>query len=236
MSFIGDIVGTVAKAVLPSVMAAIFPPAALFPGLTNMAANMFGDALGGAIDGALKDLGAPNFLRNAVQDLLKQAVQGAQKNCDPDAAEHCQQHCKDPLKSMLDDIMGGMQEIINKWKGEMGGGKGKGGKGGAGDGGPVTFRDLAKLLGQLEAEQAKRVKDKVQAANAALQQEDKQIDPNASKEDQAAASKFNATNKASQFEAMEESKAEAQIFQALSSAISEVMKNFGGSLQTAARG
>jgi len=31
-------------------------------------------------------------------------------------------------------------------------------------------------------------------------------------------------------------KAEAQIFQALSSAISEVMKNFGGALQTAARG
>jgi len=39
-----------------------------------------------------------------------------------------------------------------------------------------------------------------------------------------------------QFEAMEESKAEAQIFQALSSAISEVMKNFGGALNTAARG
>ena len=31
-------------------------------------------------------------------------------------------------------------------------------------------------------------------------------------------------------------KAEAQIFQALSSAISEVMKNFGGALNTAARG
>ena len=32
-----------------------------------------------------------------------------------------------------------------------------------------------------------------------------------------------------------EAKAEAQIFQALSSAISEVMKNFGGALNTAAR-
>jgi hypothetical protein len=31
-------------------------------------------------------------------------------------------------------------------------------------------------------------------------------------------------------------KAEAQIFQTLSSAISEVMKNFGGALNTAARG
>jgi hypothetical protein len=31
-------------------------------------------------------------------------------------------------------------------------------------------------------------------------------------------------------------KAEAQIFQALSSAISEVMKNFGSALNTAARG
>ena len=33
-----------------------------------------------------------------------------------------------------------------------------------------------------------------------------------------------------------EAKAEAQIFQALSSAISEVMKNFGAALNTAARG
>jgi bacteriocin-like protein len=36
--------------------------------------------------------------------------------------------------------------------------------------------------------------------------------------------------------AVDEAKAEAQIFQALSSAISEVMKNFGGALNTAARG
>jgi len=33
-----------------------------------------------------------------------------------------------------------------------------------------------------------------------------------------------------------EAKAEAQIFQALSSAVSEVMKNFGGALNTTARG
>jgi bacteriocin-like protein len=36
--------------------------------------------------------------------------------------------------------------------------------------------------------------------------------------------------------AVNEAKAEAQIFQALSSAISEVMKNFGAALNTAARG
>jgi bacteriocin-like protein len=36
--------------------------------------------------------------------------------------------------------------------------------------------------------------------------------------------------------AANDSKAEAQIFQALSSAISDVMKNFGGALNTAARG
>jgi hypothetical protein len=36
--------------------------------------------------------------------------------------------------------------------------------------------------------------------------------------------------------AVNEAKAEAQIFQALSSPISEVMKNFGAALNTAARG
>ena len=36
--------------------------------------------------------------------------------------------------------------------------------------------------------------------------------------------------------AMETLKADAQIFQALSSAVSQVLKNFGGALQTAARG
>lgn len=238
MSIIGDIVGTVAKAVLPAVIDAVFPPAALFPGLTNMAANMFGDALGGAIDGALKDLGAPNFLRNTVQDLLKQAVGGVLKNVDPGVADHCHTNFHDPLKGAIGDVMDGLQQIINKWKADMGckGKGGKGGAGGAGEGGPVTLRDLAKLLGELEAKEAERVKNKVLAANEALSQGDKAIDSKGSKEDQQAALDANTKNRQSQFIAMEDSKAEAQIFQALTSAVAEVMKNFGGALQTASRG
>ncbi len=232
MSIIGDIVGTVAKAVLPAVIDTIFPPAALFPGLVNMASNMFGDMLGKAVDGALQDLGAPKFLRDTVQDMIKQAVQGTHQQCDPAAQDHAQGAYGNIVKNTLDDIMGGLQEVINKWKGEMGG---KGGKGGAGSSGPVTFRDLAKLLGQLEAKEAERVKQKVEAANEALSKPDVTgtgDNGQLTKEEQTQ----QAGIKASQFEAMEDSKAEAQIFQALSSAISEVMKNFGGSLQTAARG
>lgn len=230
MSFIGDIVGTVAKAVLPAVIDTVFPPAALFPGLTNMAANMVGDALGQAIDQAMSQAGAPKFLINDALSILKGVVSNMQQPCDPGCADHVREKYSDVARSFVDRLIDNFQDAVSKFKQEN---CGKGGKGGAA--GPVTLRDLAKILGQLEQQEAQRVKDKVQAASDALGKADQAGTGKDGAVTQADNDK-NAANKQEQFQAMEESKAEAQIFQALSSAISEVMKNFGGALNTASRG
>ncbi len=227
MSFIGDIVGTVAKAVLPAVIDAVFPEAMLIPGLTNMVSNMVGDALGQAIDGAMSQAGAPKFLINDALNILKGVVSNMQQPCDPGCADHVSSKYGDVAKSLVDQLIDNFQEAVAKYKGEN---CGKGGKGG-----PVTLRDLAVILGQLEQKEAQRVKDKVQAASDALGKADQAGTGDNGATTQADNDK-NASIKQEQFQAMEESKAEAQIFQTLSSAISEVMKNFGGALQTAARG
>jgi hypothetical protein len=237
MSFdLGSIVGGIAKAVLPMAIEAVCPESALIPGLNNMVANMAGDMLSQAIDGAMQQSGSPSFMINDALNLVKQAVQHQQQPCDGGWQDQIKNQFGDLAHNMISDFV---NQFLQHLKDECGhGGKGHGGKGGAGgaggSSGPVTLRDLAKALGQLEEQEAKKVKDKVDKANAALQQGDTagtgqngaltQADNNA-----------NAQNKASQFEAMEDVKAESQIQQTLSSMVSEVIKNFGGSLQATGR-
>jgi len=125
----------------------------------------------------------------------------------------------DLVSSIIGDFKDTFQNYLNESNADgKGGGKG-GSAGGAGGGGAIGFRELAAILAELEQKQAKNVQNAVQKASDALG-----VDSSQQGAEQ------------QQFQAMEESKAEAQIFQALSSAISEVMKNFGGALNTAARG
>jgi hypothetical protein len=243
MSLIGDIVGTVASVAVHAAIDTFCPEAELIPGLTNMVSNMVGQMLGQAVDQAMSQSGAPQFQINDVLDMLKKAVQGNQQDCDPSFADQIQNQFGGMASDMVKNIVDEFKDLLQQYKADQkncqhGGGKGgAGGAGGsAGSSGPVTLRDLAVILGKLEGDEAKRVRDKVLKADQALQQQDQTVDPKASQADQDKANKANAQNKADQFQAMEESKAEAQIFQTLSSAISEVMKNFGGALQTAARG
>ena len=236
MSFdLGSIVGSIAKAVVPMALEAICPESALIPGLNNMVANMVGDALSQAVDSAMQQSGSPQFMINDALNLIKQAAQQQQQPCDNSWQDQISNQFGDMAKNTIGDFI---NDFLSKLKNECGHGHGHGGKGGAGgaggSGGPVTLRDLAKALGQLEEQEAKKVKDKVDKANAALQQGDTagtgqngamtQADNNAT-----------AKNKASQFEAMEDVKAESQIQQTLSSMVSEVIKNFGGSLQATGR-
>ena len=241
MSFdLGGIVGGLVKQVLPLAIEAVFPEAALVPGLTNMISDMVGDQLGKAIDGAMQQSGSPPFQIKDALNLLKQAVQQTHQPCDQDSCDQIKNKFGGMAQGMVDNLIKDFMDALHNYKNdpkncEHGGKGGKGGAGGAGNSGPVTLRDLAAALGQLEQDEAKRVKDKVQAASDALGQADQAGTGKDGAVTQGDNDK-NAQNKQDQFKAMEESKAEAQIFQALSSAISEVMKNFGGALGTAARG
>jgi hypothetical protein len=225
MSFdLGNIVGSIAKAVVPLALDAICPESALIPGLNNMVANMAGDMLGSAIDSVMKQSGSPAFMINDALSLLKQVVQNHQKPCDNSWQDQIQNKFGGLAQHCISDFI---SDFLQKLKSECGHG-GKGGAGGAsGSHGPVTLRDLAKALGKLEEQEAQRVKDKVDKASAALNQ-----GADGSSGSQGSSS---GNPSSSQFSAMEDVKAEAQIQQTLSSMVSDVIKNFGGAQQAAAR-
>jgi hypothetical protein len=89
-----------------------------------------------------------------------------------------------------------------------------------------AVRELAAILAELEGKEAKNVQNAVQKASDAL---------GVAKSGKPEDAQKDADIGAQQFQAMEQSKAEAQIFSALSSAINEVMKKFGEALGTAGR-
>lgn len=223
MSFIGDIVGNVAKAVLPTLISAEFPFTALIPGLNNMVANLAGDLLKQGIDQIMKESGSPLFMINDAMKLIQQAVGSLQQQCEPAVQDHCQSSFGDKVQHSVTDFI---SDLLNKLRAELGcGGKGgKGGKGGAGgaggaggSGGPVTLRDLAKALGALEEQEAAKLKKKVDIATNSLSEDGSKGQTK------------------SQFSAMEDVKAESQIQATLSSMISEVIKNFGQAMQSSGR-
>jgi hypothetical protein len=234
MSFsIGDFISKAVDIVAPMALAAVFPPAAMMPAATNLATSLLGDGMSDAIKQLGREAGMPNFVINDALNLLKGVVDGMQKPVDSDCASHVADKFGGPIRQSIDDLICDFKDAFKKYMGEEKGGKG-GGKGGAGGGaggaggsGGVGFRELAALLGELEGKQAKNVQNAVQKASDAL---------GVAKSGKPEDAQKDADIGANQFKVMEESKAEAQIFQALSSAISEVMKNFGGALQTAARG
>ena len=227
---LGKIVSSVVQTVAPMALSAIFPPAAMLGPLSNLATGLLGDALGSAIGQLGKQCGMPNFIMKEAQDLLGKVVSQLLKPVDPQCMDHVADKAggavKDLVSSIISDFKDAFQNYLNdaSKKGE-GKGCGKGGAAGgaaggsAAGGGAIGFRELAGILAELEQKQAKNVQKAVEKASDALG-----VDKGDKGAEQA------------QFKAMEESKAEAQIFQALSSAISEVMKNFGGALNTAARG
>jgi hypothetical protein len=228
MSFdLGNILGSVVKAVLPMALEAVCPESALIPGLNNMVANLAGDMLSQGIDSLMQQSGSPQFMINDAVNLIKQAAQNLQQPCDSDAQDQVQNQFGGMVQNSVSDWI---SDILNKLRSECGGHKGHGGHGHGGNGGtggtggssgPVTLRDLAAALGKLEEDEAARLKGKVDKASASLA-------------DTSQSSKTG-TQTDSQFKDMEDVKAESQIQATLSSMVSEVIKNFGQALQSTGR-
>ena len=229
MSFFGDVFGGIAKVatqaietVAPMALGAIFPPAAMLGPISNLATSLLGGALGGAIGQLGQQFGMPNFVMKQAQSMLQDVVSKLLKPADPQCMDHVADKAGGAIKGLIGSIISDFKDVFQNYvndshKSGEGKGCGKGGK--AGGGGAIGFRELAAILAELEQKQAKNVQDAAKKVSEAL-----------------GVDKSEKGAEAKQFEAMEASKAEAQIFQALSSAISEIMKNFGGSLNTAARG
>ena len=239
MSFFSDIVSTVSKVaevVAPMALSAIFPPAALLGPLSNMATSMLGQGLSDVLGQLGKAGDLPNFVAKEAQNLLGGVVSQLMKAVDPECMQHVADKAGGAIGDLVQNILNDFKDALQNYKNEHAGKGGCGGKGGAGgtggaggasSGGAIGFRELAAILAELEGKEAKNVQNAVQKASDAL---------GVAKSGKPEDAQKDADIGANQFKAMEESKAEAQIFQALSSAISEVMKNFGSSLNTAARG
>ncbi|HET7528557.1 MAG TPA: hypothetical protein VFK10_21635 [Burkholderiaceae bacterium] len=239
MSFFSDVVGVVSKAVetvAPMALAAVFPPAAMLGPLSNIATNLLTQGLGQAIGQLGQQCGIASFVMKEAQQLLQGIAQQLQQPADPGCSDHVSDKAGGIDKDLVDQIVNDFKDMLQNYKNEQaqkgqcggkGGKGGAGGAGGAGSSGTIGFRELAEILAGLEQKEAQNVANSAKKAGDALG-----VAKSGAKGDE----QKDADIAADQFRAMEANKAEAQIFQALSSAISEVMKNFGGALQTAARG
>jgi len=237
MSFFSDIVGvakSVVETVAPMALAAVFPPAAMLGPLSNLATSMLTQGLSQAIGQIGQQCGIASFVMKEAQQLLQGLASKLMQPADSGCADHVADKAGGIVKDLVDQIINDFKDALQNYKnektqkGECGGKGGKGGAGGAGSStGTIGFRELAEILASLEQKEAQNVANSAKKAGDALG-----VAKSGAKGDE----QKDADIAADQFRAMEANKAEAQIFQALSSAISEVMKNFGGALQTAARG
>jgi len=224
MSFLSGLTDIVSKAVeivAPIALATVFPPAALMPGVSNMVSSLVGQGLSDVIGQLGKQGSLPSFVMNKAQDLIGKIVSQLQQPVDQDCADHVQDKCGNAFGNLVEQMMKDFKDAFSNYQNEQakkGCGKGStGGTGGTSGGGAVGFRELASLLAQLEEKQAKNVKTAVQDASKALG-----ID----KKEEGAEAK--------QFEALEASKAEAQLMSMVSSMVSEVLSKVGQGLNTAA--
>jgi len=221
LSGITDIVSKVVEIAAPIALATVFPPAALMPGVSNLVTSMVGQGLSDVIGQLGKQGSLPNFVMNKAQDLIGKVVSELLQPVDKECADHVHDKAGDAFSGLVEQMMKDFKDAFANYENEQAkNGKGCGKGGGAGStngGGSIGFRELAQILAQLEEKQAKNVKTAVQDASKALG-----ID----KKEEGAEAK--------QFEALEASKAEAQLMSMVSSMVSEVLSKVGQGLNTAA--
>jgi hypothetical protein len=197
--------------------------------------------LGGGLSDLLGQLGRgelKTFVAKEAQNLLGGVVSQLMKAVDPECMQHVADKAGGAIGDLVQNILNDFKDALQNYKNDHAGKGGCGGKGGAGgaggtsgtggasSGGTIGFRELAAILAELEGKEAKNVQNAVQKASDAL---------GVAKSGKPEDAQKDADIGAQQFQAMEQSKAEAQIFSALSSAINEVMKKFGEALGSSAR-
>src|SRR5512143_876006 len=109
MSFLDSIVSVATKAietVAPMALATVFPPAAMMPGLSNLATNLLCQGLGQAIGQLGQQAGLASFVMKEAQQLLQGIASKLQQPSDPE----CTQHVNDKAGKAVGDLV---SNIIN---------------------------------------------------------------------------------------------------------------------------
>src|SRR5882724_1869484 len=184
-----EVIKPVAEMAIQAAIVDAFPPAALFPGVTNMVADQLFDLGSKMLKQNLQQGGVPGFQINDILDMFKKATDAVKQPCDPEVRDHCNDKYSDITQKMIDDKL---NDFLDMWKkaqtdkakdgkncGGTGGAGGKGGVGGkggtngtngtdGGDDGSADIRTIALALASLETTEAKNLKKKTDAAADSL--------------------------------------------------------------------
>jgi flagellar hook-basal body complex protein FliE len=151
MSFdLGNILGSVAKAVMPAVLTAVFPPLGLATSLGNMLTQQLGGALGQAAKELTESFGMPKFIAKEVsqlaQKVLGEFLKPSDSGCDQEVQDRCGNGVRDFGRDMMRDIVNNAVENMR-----CGGDKKKGSG--------SWFEALAEALGKALDKQAAKIEE-----------------------------------------------------------------------------
>jgi hypothetical protein len=195
-----------------------FPPLAIANAVGNMVAGGLGEGIKGALDQLTQGCGMPKFIGDMVKGLVDKVVQGHMQPSDPACSDHVREKCGSAVDKFSKDFMSDFMDSVKQHKADFdrGQGCGKGeGKGGAGKG---WFVALMTALGELQNKQADK-----------LQKLQKEVSESIGSGDESSGSKQ------SQFDKMEEFKAEGKLMDVLSQLVKSIGDSLSQSLATVAR-
>ena len=222
MSFFSDIGNAVSSVVsdvakLAEIAAPlIFPELSIAAGLTNLAAGALGGGIGDAVDMATKELGMPKFLGDQIKNIVSGVLKQFTQSCDPACSDMLNDKVGDKFKSFEKQLMSDISDTFQKYKSDEDKKAGEGS--GTSKSGKSWFVAFMEAMGKIENQQTDK-----------LQKLQKEVS------DSLGAGDGSASSQQSQFDKMEEFKAEGQLMQAITSMVSQIGKALGDALQAASR-
>jgi hypothetical protein len=216
-----DAIGSIAKAVAPAVISAVFPPAGLAMAASNLFTSSMGNSMLDIIGNLGQQMGAPKFLVDIAKDAVKQAMQQFTQPCGSDVTDHVRDKVGDRIKDFGDSLFADFMDCFKEYKKdhEKKCGNGKGPK--AGDSFLVV---LAKILGEIENKQFDKV-------TKAAQEVSDLLGAGGDKKQ----SEQTGTQRQAEFDKMEALKGESQTMTALANSVSTTLDGLFKAASTASQ-
>src|SRR5262249_53101866 len=94
----------------PVAVTALFPEAALIPGLSNVMAQGLGGGVISAVQGLMQGGDMPSFLGKGIIDMLKSVIDQQTQPGAQDCADHIRSHCGNDLQDLFSDFAQKLQQ------------------------------------------------------------------------------------------------------------------------------
>jgi hypothetical protein len=192
----------------------LFPPLQIMNALSNMLTQAIGGAVSGAIDYAMKELGMPKFLGNALKGAVQGALPGLMQENNPQAASAVRDRAGKAFDDFQKSYMSDMTDALKRYKSDAE----KSGQAGGKASGKSWFVALMMALGEVQNKQAAKVQQLAKEVSEVLGSGDD-----------------SAGSRQAQFDKMEEFKAEAKLQEMFANISKSVGDSLGNSLTTVLR-